>query len=168
MSQHPDSVRSAVNRHNLVVTGEKLDLAGTNDYFETDQNLTTLPTLSMELSTSTGEPVKKFLLEDVQYMMDPTNAVTYQLYLLEDATADDVLQTTDIAFWSPAAQADSVNYRYNTGGYQAAIGTAEVAQYKLPRIVELATPGTLYYMIDWSAAPGDTKGFIKIRGRLLK
>ena len=165
---HPDSVRTATNRTNLVVTGEKLDLAGTSNYFETDQALTDTPTLTITLSTSTGDPVTKFLLEDVQYVMNPTNAVTYQLYLLEDATADDVQQTTDIAFWSPAAQADAVNYRYNSAGYQAATGTAEVAQYKLPRIVELATPNTLYYMIDWSGAPGDTTGFIKIRGRALK
>lgn len=168
MVEHPDSVRTGVNRISLVVTGEKLDLAGTSNYFETDQALTDTPTLYMAVSTSTGEPVKKFLLEDVQYMMNPTNAVTYQLYLLEDATADDVQQTTDVAFWSPAAQADSVNYRYNSAGYQAATGTAEVAQYKLPRIVELATAGKLYYMVDWSGAPADTAGFIKIRGRLLK
>lgn len=168
MSEHPDSVRTGVNRLNLVVTGEHLDLAGTSNYFETDQALTTKPTLSMTVSSSTGERVKKFLLEDVQYMMNPTAVETYQLYLLEDTTADDVQQTTDIAFWSPAAQADSVNYRYNSAGYQAATGTAEVAQYKLPRIVELATPGKLYYMLDWSGAPGDTSGFIKIRGKLLK
>ena len=165
---HPDSVRTATNRGNLVVTGEHLDLAGTSNYFETDQALTDTPTLYMTLSTSTGDPVTKFLLEDVQYMMNPTNAVTYQLYLLEDATADDVQQTTDVAFWSPAAQADSVNYRYTAAGYQAATGTAEVAQYKLPRIVELATPNRLYYMVDWSGAPADTPGFIKIRGRALK
>jgi len=168
MTEHPDSVRIGVNRLNLVVTGEHLDLAGTSNYFETDQALTTLPTLSMAVSSSTGVQVKKFLLEDVQYMMNPTAAETYQLYLLEDATADDVQQTTDIAFWSPAAQADSVNYRYNSAGYQAATGTAEVAQYKLPRIVELATANKLYYMLDWSGAPGNTPGFIKIRGKLLK
>jgi hypothetical protein len=168
MSEHPDSVRTGVNRFNLVVTGELLDLAGTGNYFETDQALTTTPTLYMTVTTSTGQPVKKFLLEDVQFYMNPTNAVTYQLYLLEDATADDVQQTTDIAFWSPAAQAKGVNYRYNRAGYQAATGTAEVVQYKLPRIVELATAGKLWYLVDWSAACGDTPGFVKIRGFLLK
>jgi len=168
MSEHPDSVRTGVNRLNLVVTGEYLDLAGTSNYFETDEALTDTPSLHMVLTTSTGERVKKFLLEDVQYMMNPTAAETYQLYLLEDATADDVQQTTDIAFWSPAAQADSVNYRYNSAGYQAATGTAEAVQYKLPRIVELAEPGKLYYMLDWTGAPGNTPGFIKIRGKLLK
>jgi len=168
MVAHDDSVRKGVNRLSLVVTGEKMDLAGTSNYFETDQTLADTPTLTMDVTTSTGEPVKKFLLEDVQYYLNPTAAETYQLYLFEDAIADDVDTTTAIAFWSPAAQADSVNYRYNSAGYQAATGTAEVAQYKLPRIVELATAGKLYYMLLWTGAPGDTLGFIKIRGRLLK
>jgi hypothetical protein len=163
MVDHPDSVRTGVNRSNLVVTGEVVD--GT---FTTDQAIGTTPTLTITLSTSTGEPVKKFLLEDVQFALNCTNAVTYQLYLLEAATADDVLQTTDLAFFSPAAQADAVNYRYTNAGYSAALGTAEAAQYKLPRIVELETPNTLYFMLDWSAAPGATTGIIKIRGRLLK
>lgn len=165
---NPDSVRDALNRTNTVVSGEKLDLDGTLNYFETDEPMGTTPTLSMAGTTSTGRPVRKFLLEEVTYYMNPTNAVTYQLHLLEDSSADDVQQYTDQLFFSPAAQADSVIYSYRTSGYQATVSTAEVIQYKLPRIVELATPGVLYYMLDWSGAPGDTFGFIKIKGRLLK
>jgi len=168
MSEHGDSVRDGVNRISTVVRGELIDADGSANVFETDQALGDTPTLSITLSTSTGRPVKKFLLEDVQYYMNQANVVTYQLYLLEAATADDVEQLTDVAFWSPAAQADSVMYRYASSGYQAAVGTAEVAQYKLPKIVELETPNTLYYMIDWSGAPGNTSGFIRIRGRQLK
>lgn len=168
MSEHPDSVRTGVNRVVTAVTGEKLDLDGTGNYFETDQPLTTTPSLYLTVSTSTGQPVKKFLLEEVQYFMNQTGAVTYQLYLLEDSSADDVQQYTDLVFFSPAAQADSVFYSYRTSGVQAGIAVAEAVQYKLPRIVELATAGKLYYMIDWSGAPGDTPGFIKIKGRLLK
>lgn len=170
MSEHPDSVRTGVNRISTVVNGEKLTVDGAAGgvYFETDQALGTLPTLYISLTTGTNEPVKKFLLEDVQYYMNPTAAETYQLYLLEAATGDDVEQLTDMAFWSPAAQADSVTYRYASSGYQAAVGTAEVAQYKMPKIVQLATPGRLYYMLDWSGAPGVTPGFIRVRGRLLK
>jgi len=168
MSEHPDSVRTGINRVVTAVTGEKLDLAGTSNFFETDQALGTTPTLSISVVTSTGQPVKKFLLEEVQYYMNQTNAVTYQLYLLEDSSADDVQQYTDLVFFSPAAQADITMYSYRTSGLQAGIAGAEAAQYKLPRIVELATAGTLYYMIDWSGAPGDTLGYIKIKGRLLK
>jgi hypothetical protein len=168
MSEHPDSVRTGVNRPTTAVTGEKLDLAGTSNYYETVQPLGSTPSLYISVTTSTGQPVKKFLLEEVQYYMNPTAGETYQVFLLEDSSADDVQQYTDIVFWSPLLQADSVCYRYSANGYQAAIGTAEVAQYKLPRVVELATAGKLYYMMAWTGAPGDTLGFIKIRGRLLK
>ena len=163
-----DTVREATNRIATMVTGELLDLTGAGANFTTDQAMGETPTLTMTLSTLHGLNVRKFLLEDVQYYMNPTNAVTYQLYLLEDATADDVQQYTDIAFWSPTAQAKGVVYRYANSGYQASLTTAEVAQYKLPKIVELAIPNKFYYMTDWSGAPGTTPGFIKIRGRLLK
>lgn len=170
MTEHPDSVRTGVNRTNTVVIGELFDLAGTNNYFETDQALTDTPTLSLTITTPTGMPVKRFLLEEVCYYMDPTDAVTYQLFLLEAASADDVEQLQDLVFFSPAAQADSVCYKYNNLGYCADVAgtTAEVIQYKLPVVVELTDTNKLYYMLDWSGAPGDTKGFIKIRGRLLK
>ena len=170
MSTHQDSVRTSANHLTSVATGEKitLDGAAAGVYFETDQALGDTPTLMMNVTDSIGTPVRKFLLEEVCYFMNPTAAETYQLYLLEDASADNVQQYTDLVFWSPAAQADSVCYTYRNSGYAATITTAEVAQYKLPRLVELATPGKLYFMLDWSGAPGVTPGFIKIRGRFLK
>jgi len=170
MTEHPDSVRTGVNRSNTVVIGELFDLAGTDNVFETDQALGDTPTLSLTITAPTGIPVKRFLLEEVCYYMDPTNGVTYQLLLLEAATADNVEQLQDLVFFSPAAQADAVCYKYNNLGYCADVAstTAEVLQYKLPCVVELTDTNKLYYMLDWSGAPGDTKGFIKVRGRLLK
>ncbi len=169
-SEFPDTVRTAANRANTVVIGELFDLAGTLNVFETDQPITTTPTLYIPMSTPTNILVRRFLLEEVCYYMNPTNAVTYQLLLLEAASVDDVEQLQDLVFFSPAAQADSVAYRYNNLGYCADVAstTAEVLQYKLPVVVELTDPNKLYYMLDWSGAPGDTPGFIKIRGRLLK
>lgn len=170
MTDHFDSVRTGANHLSAVASGEKitLDGAAAGVYFETDQALGDTPTLMMNITDSIGTPVKKFLLEEVCYYMNQTNAVTYQLYLLEDASADNVQQYTDLVFWSPAAQADTVCYTYRNSGYAATITTAEVAQYKLPRLVELATAGKLYYMLDWSGAPGVTPGFIKVKGRFLK
>jgi len=170
MTEHPDSVRTGVNRINTVVIGELFDLAGTLNVFETDQALGDTPTLYLTITTPTGMPVKRFLLEEVCYYMNQTNAVTYQLLLLEAASADDVEQLQDLVFFSPAAQADSICYKYNNLGYcsDVASTTAETIQYKLPVVVELTTANKLYYMLDWSGAPGDTPGFIKIRGRLLK
>ncbi len=167
---HPDSVRTAVNRANSVVIAELYDLTGALNVFETDQAITDTPTLSLTVTTPTGFIVERFLMEEVCYYMNPTNAVTYQLLLLEASNADDVQQLSDLVFFSPAAQADSVCYKYNNLGYCANVATttAEVIQYKLPVIVELTEANKLYYMINWSGAPGDTPGFIKVRGRVLK
>lgn len=152
------------------MTGLKftVDGAAGGVYFETDQAITDTPTLYLTLATTTGDPVSKFILEDVQYMMNPTAAETYQLWLLEGNSAEDTAQQLEVVFYSPAAQVDSTAYRYSNLGVQVGVGAAEGIQYKLPRLVELTTPNTLYYMLDWSGAPGVTPGYIKVRGRALK
>lgn len=165
MVEHPDSVRTGINRANNVVTGTKIAASGAT--FETDQAMGTTPTLYMDLTSSTGDPVKNFLLEEVVYMMNPTNAVTYQLWLEEQASADDDQQKADIVFATPAAQADSTIYGNFARGHQEDYAAPTEAYY-LPRIVKLTTAGRLYYQLDWSGAPGNTAGFIKVRGRLLK
>jgi len=38
---------------------------------------------------------------------------------------------------------------------------------QLPIEVNLAEAGRLYYLIDWSADPGVTPGYIVVRGRVL-
>ncbi len=158
-----DTVRNATNREITVVTGEKADYAGTSNFFTTDQAFGTTPTLTITLScTQPNVDIKKFRLEEVHYQLDPTNAVTYQLYLLEATNADDYESGSDVVFESASSQADNTRYIHVQGGF----GTT--ASYKLPRIVELETAGTLYYMIDWSAAPSSTKGYIKVKGTLLK
>lgn len=143
-----DRIKAAVR---LQVYGEKLDSDGTSDYFETDQPLGTTPTLYIPL---TPTDIEKFVLESVRFYMNPTNAVTYQLYLLVDAQADDVTSYSNVVFDSGAGMADDVVYITARGD-------------KLPMLAKLATAGRLYYMIDWSGAPGNTPGFIEIRGRVM-
>jgi len=167
MVDHPDSVRTGVNRTNSEVTGSLVDAAGAGNYFETDQAMGDTPTLYMEVTCNNGYPVKAFLLEEVAYYMNPTNRVTYQLYLLEQASADDAQQLSDVVFASPAAQADSSIY-FKYGHSEQTNWAAPTEAFYLPRIVNLTTPGRLYYMVDWSGAPANTPGYIKIRGRLLK
>ena len=36
---------------------------------------------------------------------------------------------------------------------------------ELPKIVNLAEAGKLYYMMIWTGAPGNTPGYIKVKGR---
>ena len=165
MVDFPDSVRTGVNRTNSVVTGTLISATGAA--LETDQAMGETPTLYMSVTCNTGYPVKAFQLDEVLYNMNPTNAVTYQLWLLEQSSADDDQQLADIVFASPAAQADDVTYRKYGHSEQADFAAPTEAFY-LPRLVNLTEPGKLYYMIDWTGAPGVTAGFIKIRGRLLK
>lgn len=123
------------------------------NYFESDQPLGTTPTLSF-----VGSPaIQDALIHTIKWQFTPTNAVTYRLYLLQDAQAVDERSESDIFFDSGAGLAGgSINI-------QVAGGSPS----KLPVHVRLATAGTIYYLIDWSAAPGDTTGYIKVYGEAL-
>ena len=132
-----------------------LDAAGTGNYFETDEAMGATPTLYMSLVPS---DVERFVLDEISYRMEAANAVTFQLYLLEDASADDLTQLSDVIFDSGAAQARNTTYNISPTGAHTTL---------VPRNVKLATAGKLYYMIDWSGAPGNTPGFIYIKGRKL-
>ena len=151
------------------VVGQKLDTDGTGNYFETDDDnpTTSTPTLYIDVTCSTGEPVTRFQLDEVRYYMNQTNAVTYTLYLFEGATADNVTHLAELVFQSPAAQADVTLYWYRHGA-SGTPDTIATTDHSLPVIVDLVTPGRLYYTINWSGAPGDTPGFIYLRGRMLK
>ena len=137
---------------NTMVYGSLLDADGTGNIFETDQAITDTATLYLTLVPA----VSKFKLTTVRFYMNQTNAVTYELYLLENTAADNVTNLSYAVFDSDAAKADSTAYIY-TGSNSA----------KLPTDVYLATAGRLYYMIDWSGAPGDTPGYIEVRGEAM-
>lgn len=166
MGNTQDTVRDATNREVTVVSGAVEHFtagAAADAALGVDQAMGTTPTLSITLtSTMPNKAVGKFLLEDVHYYLNPTNAVTYTLYLLEATNADDTESSSDVVFESATGQADSTRYLHRQGGF------VTTASYKLPCIVELETPNTLYYMIDWSGAPGSITGYIKVRGQLLK
>jgi len=163
-----DTVKVATNRIASAVIAEKLDYDGTGNVFETDQTITDTATLTIDVTCNVPNVVpSRFEITEVKYWMNQTAAVTYRLYLLEGPTADNTAQASDVVFDSGAAQADSTEYIYREGhtGSWAGLTTVDGT---LPVIVDLHTPGKLYYMLDWSGAPGDTPGYIKIRGRLLK
>lgn len=135
-----------------VVTGEKVDTDGTGNYFETDQPLgAATPTLYMELDS----PASRLLLEEVRYMLDPTDSETYELYLLEGPEADAVTRKSKVVFDSGVGKTKGKMY------------IATMGQGKLPILCELDTRGRLYYMVDWSGTPGNTPGYIKVRGRVV-
>lgn len=164
-----DTVRTATNRIAAVIIGDKVDAAGTSNYFETDDDapLTSTPTLTIPITSNVAKEITRFKITEIRYYMNPTNAVTYTLYLFEGATADDATHLSELVFQSPAAQADSTLYWYREG-YSGTPDTIATLDASLPVIVNLSKANSLYYTINWSGAPANTPGFIKIRGELLK
>lgn len=122
--------------------------------FEDDEPLdAALPTHFM-----TGNPLAVHIkIHTIKYQMTPTNAVTYQLYLLEGATAEAEQQEAEVIFDSGPLQAAGGVYLWVAGGAPA----------ELPVMARLTAAGIIWYKIDWSAAPGDTDGYIRVYGEVL-
>ena len=166
-----DSVKTSVGRKVAVVVGSKTEYAySENNYFDTDQAIGTTPTLYLDLTSEMGSvDIKRFLLESVKYYFDVNGGIhTYQLYLFEAANADDIQNLSDIVWDSYVSQAEATAYEAGVGG-KGAHGAVTTVDLQLPKIVTLSVLNRLYYMINWSANPGSSfRGYIKVRGRLLK
>ena len=140
----------------LEVYGSKEDFDGTSNFFETDQSITDTPTLTFTVANHDGDSLQRIKVTEVEYYMNPANSVTYQLYLFEDAKADNVESLFHLVYDSGSARADDTVY------------IDLPASGKTPFYVNMATLNTMYYLINWSGAPGDTKGYIRIRGEVAK
>ena len=131
-----------------IFKGEILDAAGAGDYFETDQAVTDTPTLYMTLSAA----LTRIYVDRVHVNLTPTNAVTYNFYLFTDAQADNVtsegLKIFDSTDFYPAGMASGMEYEFMDMATPAVLTTA----------------GRIYYLIDWSGAPGNTPGYLKVFG----
>jgi hypothetical protein len=151
------SVRSY---HTDTIIGRKVDTAGTLDLFETDHAVTDTPTEFILLS----KPVRKFELQEVRAYINPTNAVTPELMLFEKAIADDDRSAARLAWRSGAALVDSATY-VAIGNKMSTGAATQANAHALPVVLNLDVPGKVWYNIDWSGAPGDTKGSIRLVGR---
>lgn len=126
----------------------------TDDDFEDDEVLGD-GVAATHYITLTPSWVTAVQLQRVNYMMDPTNAVTYQLHILEDNPAAAIDESECVIHSSAALQADGTYY-YHAG-----------TTHGLPQDCRLVEPGRIYFKIDWTAAPGATTGVITLRGRIL-
>jgi len=127
--------------------------SGADNFFETDEAMGDLPTLSF-----VGAPAVLHLrIHTIKFQISPTAAETYQLYLLERASANDEQQESDIIFDSGAGMVGGTIYTQVPGGSPA----------KLPIDVKLDDLGEIWYMTDWSGAPGASTGYIKVYGEVL-
>lgn len=173
MTGETETVRISMAKLAGIVLGEKVEYAASSssNFFITDQALGATPTLYIELTGSDGKPVERLWLDHVRHYLDMTTGdgtPTYRLYLLEDAQADNVRNQSDVVFDSAATKAEATAYEYDWHG-KGSPGAVTTAEYQLPKLVKLASPGRLYYMIDWTTigAASSVQGYIKVRGRPL-
>jgi len=137
----------------ILVSVDLLDGDGSGHKFDVDQPLlTTTPTLYLTLD----DPTVKYLeITDILFRFEAANGVTFQLYLLSDAQATALTRRSNVVYDSGSGKVRDTDYHETPNG-------------RTPTVVKLATAGRLYYMIDWSAVPGITSGFLVIRGRRMR
>ena len=152
MAQTRTAILEKIAKRGEMVEFYLVDVDGTGNVFETEGVITAIPDL---LLTTDDKRVHRFEITDIIFYMNPTAAETYEILLFEGAFAGDVKSLAQIVWRSGAAMVDSTPYiRTNN-------------EDELPKIVELATEGLLYYMMIWTGAPGNTPGYVKVRGRKL-
>ena len=139
-------------------SGTYIQPSGNAVNFETDQAIGTKPTYCIEIEPRDANQnlvVEKFQLQHVRYLMNCTNAVTYRLYLIESDVESTYDQKAAVIYDSGTLRADNTPY-------------TDISANMLPVNSKLRTKGKLYYLIDWSAAPGATAGYIVVYGEEIR
>ena len=139
-------------------SGTYLQPSGNAVNFETDQPIGTKPTYCIEIEPRDANgnlAVEKFQLQHVRYLMNCTNAVTYQLYLIESDVESAYDQKAAVVFDSGTLRADNTMY-------------IDTLANMLPVNSKLRTKGKLWLLLDWSAAPGATAGYIVVYGEEIR
>lgn len=133
------------------VFGIKADTDGSSGYFSSDEPLaSTTPSKYITL-TSVDTELRHFEILEVRHRLNPTNSVTYQLYLLEKAETNAVLRPGYVVYDSGSGKSGGTSYQVTNLFAEANLHEA----------------GKLYYLIDWSGDPGTTTGYIIVKGRRL-
>jgi hypothetical protein len=125
----------------------------------TDSAVDSKPTLTIGYANQDEGCVGVYhgVINNVAIRLNPTNAVTYQFELVADDAgasnsyrlrADNLFKSWDNSVFDVAAGADDVEYKWEG--------------LEIPFL--LGHIGDIFYNIDWSAAPGNTTGYIMIGG----
>lgn len=138
---------------------EKLEYAAGVNYFETDENISTVASLSFDNLTPTD--AEAIQINTILWQIIPANAVTYEMFLcntsVSGAGADQI--EADVFFSSGSGLTSGTPYIQVPGGSTS----------RLPVQAVLSVIGEMRYKIDWSAAPGaGTTGYIKVYGEVIE
>lgn len=150
---------SLVSGGNRQVFGIVIDTDGTGTQFEGKAGgggagADAIGDTPVSFVTLTPSTTRKFRITNVRYYCNPSNAETYQLYLFEKASATDIENLSEMIFDSGSGQVDSTSYII-------------VDSKKLPIDVTLTDTGKLYFLVDWTGDPGNTPGYLVVRGELM-
>lgn len=111
--------------------------------FEVDKSKTDTPTqtITSDISGTKG------IIKEVSYRLNPFNAETYTLLIFEAAIAGNYESNSRLLYESAALRADDTDYKVPC---------------EIPFTLEAS--GTFYVSTDWTGAPGNTLGYIRISG----
>ena len=124
--------------------------------FAVDQAYGIAPTRDMGGSTVDLEAIGPVSIgfariTNIHFKLVPTNAVTYNLYLYQNSGGAGVQVESNKFFDSVSEIGANI------------VGNVEYLR-EVDRTVYIEFPGYVWYIIDWSAAPGDTTGYIEVCG----
>lgn len=114
--------------------------------FEVDKSKTDTPTQSIVADLNGA----KGWIEEISYRLNPTNAVTYTLMIFESNLDDDYESNSRMLYESAAGRVDDTDYKVLC---------------RIPFTLKAA--GTFWVSTDWTAAPGNTTGYIRISGTMV-
>lgn len=117
----------------------------TNAKLSTDKSKTDTPTQYIDATSPKGLYMGR--IKEIGYRINPANAVTYTLLIFESADAADYALNSRMLYESAAARLDDTDYRIECD---------------IPFILDVA--GRFYIATDWTAAAGNTTGYIRIAG----
>lgn len=115
--------------------------------FDTDQIITDTPTLLLD-DIIVPDNLKEGFINRIYYRFNWVAAETYTLRIWQAAIDADYESAMSLLYESAALRANDTPY--------------DAAELHIPFI--LATPGEMFYSIDWTGAPGNIQGFIQVTG----
>lgn len=118
--------------------------AGTVATLETDKSKTDTPTITL---VADCVPFKLGILKEIEYRIIPTAAETYAYMVFEAALAANMASNARMLYESAALRASGVDYKIY-----------------LEQPFYLSTSKTFFVATDWTGAPGDSYGKLRLAG----
>lgn len=130
---------------------------GTDAKLTTDKAITDAPTQYIDADVK----LKKGEITEIKYRINPTAAETYALVITEGIGAAAYEIAARVLYASAALLVDDTEYKWPAETHDYT-GTTGKPFKPIPFVLD--TDGRFYIATDWTGAPGNTIGFIIIKG----